>query len=235
MKMSEAPHAEAPHTATNAHKDSLVACTFSPALPDTYLSGCASGRTNCAKHQTLQEAETACSADGGCGGVTFQRKEYELRASNKTTPSPSQEPSTSWLIINRAACRHGPSPPSPSPPPPPPPSPPSPPPPPDHDAFLHSQAAFGGMTRTDPEAVWVYQTWIWRSFDESKLPYLHGWLTAVPPGRMLLLDQVSFKADTRTRGHADTRTCCIILLHCTDRTVYIMNCGMYVRTTLVVW
>jgi hypothetical protein len=34
-----------------------------------------------------------------------------------------------------------------------PPPPPPPPPPPDHEAFLHSQAAYNGLHRTDPAAV----------------------------------------------------------------------------------
>ena len=66
-----------------------------------------------------------------------------------------------------------------------------PPPPSDHNAFLHSQAAYGGLNRTDPKAVWVYQTWVWRSFGASDLPYLRGWLAAVPEHRLLLLDQTA--------------------------------------------
>lgn len=38
---------------------------------------------------------------------------------------------------------------------------------------------------------WVYQTWIWRSFDEVHLPYLYGWLSAIPPGKGLMLDQTA--------------------------------------------
>ena len=61
----------------------------------------------------------------------------------------------------------------------------------DPDAAKRSAAAFGGMARTDPDATWVYQTWIWRSYGASKLPFLRGWISAVPPGRLLLLDQTA--------------------------------------------
>ena len=64
-------------------------------------------------------------------------------------------------------------------------------PPVDPDAAKRSAAAYGGMARTDPNATWVYQTWIWRSYGASKLPFLRGWIGAVPPGRLLLLDQTA--------------------------------------------
>ena len=31
----------------------------------------------------------------------------------------------------------------------------------------------------------VYQTWIWRGYDQSKLPYLRGWVSGAPPGQLL--------------------------------------------------
>lgn len=47
------------------------------------------------------------------------------------------------------------------------------------------------MARTDPHATWVYQTWIWRGFGEGNFPFLKGWISAVPPGKYLLLDQTA--------------------------------------------
>ena len=53
----------------------------------------------------------------------------------------------------------------------PPPPPPRPPPAKDDPAYkaaaAHSAAAYAGLTRTDPEAVWVYQTWIWRGMSNA--------------------------------------------------------------------
>lgn len=39
---------------------------------------------------------------------------------------------------------------------------------PSQEAKLYSQAAYAGMTRTDPDAVWVYQTWGWH-WSENKV------------------------------------------------------------------
>ena len=70
--------------------------------------------------------------------------------------------------------------------------PPPPPPPPNADAAAHSKAAYAGLSRTDPDAVWVYQTWIWRGFDSpANLNYLKGWIGAIPPGKALMLDQTA--------------------------------------------
>jgi hypothetical protein len=63
---------------------------------------------------------------------------------------------------------------------------------PNQDAYNHSRAAFEGLARTDPEAVWVYQTWIWRGWSTAaQLGVLRGWLGAIPAGRSLLLDQTA--------------------------------------------
>ena len=119
--------------------------------------------------------------DTACTGVTLARYAhggqgpYTLRAAERTTLSPPREPSDSWLITNRPACQR------PTPPPP----------PPDAAAAAHSAAAYAGLARTDPAAVWVYQTWIWRGFKEAQLPYLRGWLSSIPAGRGLMLDQTA--------------------------------------------
>jgi hypothetical protein len=116
-----------------------------------YIKNCPGATPNNCKpymHKTLGDAQSACAALDTCGGVTLQRGEYSLRAHYKTTPAPPKEPSTSWLITN-PTCH---PPPAPPPPPPPPPS--------DMPAYkaaaAHSAAAYAGLTRTDPKAVWVY-------------------------------------------------------------------------------
>jgi len=82
-----------------------------------------------------------------CGGVTYQCNDgtpdcvYTTRKARTLTPSPSSLPSTSWLVQNPDEC-HGPAP-TPSPP------------VPNQEALRYSRAAFAGMARTDPEAVWV--------------------------------------------------------------------------------
>lgn len=62
---------------------------------------------------------------------------------------------------------------------------------PDEDAARHSAAAYGGLARTDPEAVWVYQSWIWRGFGDDKRAYLRGWISSIPKGKGLFLDQTA--------------------------------------------
>lgn len=173
--------------------DPPAPCGFTGPFPDTFVAVCAGGGFACPKLKTLAEAEVACSADVRCGGITQQYGGYSLRRGNATLPSPSNKPSTSWLLSNRTACHNRPKPPAPPHPKPGPHPHPSPPGPiePDPTAAAHSAAAFAGLTRTDPEATWVYQTWIWRGYTEKNLPYLKGWIGAVPTGRLLLLDQTA--------------------------------------------
>eukprot|EP00039_Didymoeca_costata_P009204 m.121502 g.121502 ORF g.121502 m.121502 type:complete len:868 (-) comp14399_c0_seq4:356-2959(-) len=171
-------HKSGPWASSANEIDSIngEACQYSAVINMTYIKGCTTGSNRCEEYNTLAEAQAKCDKEMNCGGITLQRGTYQTRSARETTPSPSNEPSVSWLITNDC---HG--------PPPPPPSPPQP----DHDAFLHSQAAYHGLTRTDPQAVWVYQTWIWRGFNEDKLSFLLGWLEAVPPSKHLLLDQTA--------------------------------------------
>ena len=170
-------------------------CVFSSAINDTYLAGCADDERHsglCASHPSLAAAEAACAKIPTCGGVTLQTTDgchqqptgvgcYSTRKATATTPSPTKEPSTSWLLTNAPACRAPPVP--------------TPPPtiaPPDADAAAHSAAAYGGMARTDRDAVWVYQTWIWRGFTSSKhISYLQGWLSSIPKGKSVFLDQTA--------------------------------------------
>lgn len=120
---------------------SLPPCTFSGPMSDTYLADCPgddgeTASTGCGSYHTLADAEQACQAVATCGGVTQQYGEFTIRAGNKPMVSPPGKPSTSWPISNLAECRG--------------------PPPSDQDAAAHSAAAFAGLTRTDPAAVWVY-------------------------------------------------------------------------------
>jgi alpha-N-acetylglucosaminidase len=63
---------------------------------------------------------------------------------------------------------------------------------PDPDAQARSRAAYASIAKWDSQAVWVYQTWIWRGFSSaSDLAYLQGWLSGPPPGSFFLLDQTA--------------------------------------------
>jgi alpha-N-acetylglucosaminidase len=64
--------------------------------------------------------------------------------------------------------------------------------PPDPDAQARSRAAYASIAKWDPDAVWVYQTWIWRGFStDQDMAYLQGWLSGPPAGSFFLLDQTA--------------------------------------------
>ena len=170
---------------------------FRGPINNTYIAVCVGGGYDCPRLSTLAAAQAACAADRRCGGVTQQYHGYSLRAGNTAIPSPANKPSTSWLVTNRQACS-GPSPP---------PAPIQP----DPEAAAHARAAFAGLTRTDPEATWVYQTWIWRGYGEDRLRYLKGWIDAVPRGRLLLLDQTVRWARVSSGDCLRWRSVCLAL------------------------
>ena len=163
-------------------KTTFPTCRFSDAFNDTYVGNCPNTLSglNCKIYDTLLAAKKGCSEIYDCGGITYEYSEYTLRRNNFTTPSPPSNMSTSsWLLLNSQECL------------------PPVPPPQDFQAYksaaAHSAAAFAGLTRTDPEAHWVYQTWIWRAWvsDQTKKPTLKGWLSSIPKGRGLMLDQTA--------------------------------------------
>ena len=64
--------------------------------------------------------------------------------------------------------------------------------PPDPDALARSKAAYSSFSKHDVDAVWVYQSWIWRGFSSQKdLAYATGWLSGVPLGNFFILDQTA--------------------------------------------
>lgn len=91
-------------------------CTWSAALPNQYLPGCANppdppgglnGAVNCIHFDTLAEAQEACAADSYCNGVTSQNggvPPWELRR-DPPTGSPLGE--ISYAITNAAECHAG--------------------------------------------------------------------------------------------------------------------------------
>jgi hypothetical protein len=130
----------------------------------TFIANCAAGgNQDCGTYKTLADAQKACAAlpfdaverdakftgTGACDGITFQYGHYQLRRSPTVTPARPDKPSTSWLITNSATCQQ-----QYTPPPTPAPTPLAP----DKSAYNHSKAAYMGLARTDPDAVWVYQT-----------------------------------------------------------------------------
>lgn len=64
--------------------------------------------------------------------------------------------------------------------------------PPDPNALARSKAAYNSFAKHDNQAVWVYQSWIWRGFSsDADLAYATGWLQGAPLGNLFLLDQTA--------------------------------------------
>jgi len=74
-------------------------CQYSAAMPNTYVAGCSAG---CKTFPNLQDAQTACSAEPTCGGVTQRpgQQVFELRAGPASGTSPTGE--TSWICTSPA-------------------------------------------------------------------------------------------------------------------------------------
>lgn len=141
-------------------------CQWGPAIPDTYLAGCCADR--CAPYATLQDAQAACEVDPDCAGVTVERGHPQKRAGNVPTPYANE---TSYVILNELACHELPV---------------------DPMWAARGKAAYAGMARTDPLAVWNYQGWAFYVDNlvpnARSLSYIRGFTSAPPPGHMLIID-----------------------------------------------
>ena len=194
-----------------------VACTWSGLTPNTYATGCPPG--GCRGFDSAAAAKVACAQDEGCaavteGGAGVPVGRWQVRKGTTLQKSPAAHPSSSYRITNLNACHH------PGPPPPPPPRPPpSPPPLPVVDDpvwFAHGVAAYTGLNRTDPEAVWSYQGWAFVGFDSDKQRnQLKGFIDAAPKGKFSFTDMrapwrdagrpewMKFENGTGLWGHGD--------------------------------
>eukprot|EP00750_Incisomonas_marina_P029224 INCI7077.3.p1 GENE.INCI7077.3~~INCI7077.3.p1 ORF type:complete len:931 (+),score=162.20 INCI7077.3:195-2987(+) len=147
------------------------ACEYG-AKTDGYIAGCAAD--HCKHYTSLLEAQTACSADMSCGGITLTSQGgpsegYETRAGNSVAPSPIGE--ASWLIVNVVEC-HPPVPIEP-----------------DFMSHRRGVAAYTGLNRTDPDAIWSFQGWAfigWTSRQQGS--FIKGFVDAAPPGKFVVID-----------------------------------------------
>eukprot|EP01062_Namystynia_karyoxenos_P074682 TRINITY_DN7162_c0_g1_i1.p1 TRINITY_DN7162_c0_g1~~TRINITY_DN7162_c0_g1_i1.p1 ORF type:complete len:853 (+),score=247.35 TRINITY_DN7162_c0_g1_i1:791-3349(+) len=142
----------------------LPACEWSAEQKGKYVPGCDQG---CKAFLSLGEAQAACIADPGCGGLTQTARGYELRSGSAAQPSPSGE--NAWLISNAVACRGVPSA--------------------DADWRKRGAAAYTGLNRTDPDAMWSFQGWAfvgWQSVAQEAA--LRGFVDSVPEGRFVVID-----------------------------------------------
>ncbi len=139
-------------------------CKWSGPLPNTFLAGCDQG---CRSFATVDAAQAACADDDNCGGITFPPGgQPQLRMGSIPQPSPSNE--TSYAIQNVNECH-------------------------DYDPYIdwkeRGAAAFAGLNRTDPEAIWSFQGWAivgWNT--EAQGRSLKGFVDAVPAGHFVVID-----------------------------------------------
>jgi hypothetical protein len=141
------------------------ACAWSPLLNNTYLAGCDGEK--CESYPALGAAQAACVADATCGGVTLTGGAWQLRAGTQPLASPVGE--SALYITNFAACRPAVQP--------------------DPSWVARGAAAFAGLTRTDPAAVWSFQGWAIIDWDSpQQAASFGGFVAAVPKGRFVVID-----------------------------------------------
>mmetsp|Transcript_3055 Transcript_3055/g.4692 ORF Transcript_3055/g.4692 Transcript_3055/m.4692 type:complete len:989 (-) Transcript_3055:215-3181(-) len=58
----------------------------------------------------------------------------------------------------------------------------------DQNAYLRARSAYAPMKNVDPDAIWLYQGWVWRGFSYEQLPFIKGFVEAVPKGNFVVLD-----------------------------------------------
>ena len=93
-------------------------CAFTGPHNDSFIGNCAppDGPNKCGgariRNWTLAEAQDACAADVGCGGVTLECNDgqpgcvFSTRANRFLTPDPPKSPAAaSWLISNADVCQ----------------------------------------------------------------------------------------------------------------------------------
>jgi hypothetical protein len=127
----------------------------------------------------VDAAKAACEADTHCSAITGGGKKWALRKSASLTKSPKKGES-SYVITNANACGHTTGPPGPPPPHPPTDLP---------GWYERGVAAYTGLNRTDPEAIWSFQGWAfvgWNS--EQQRDSLKSFIDATPKGKFNVID-----------------------------------------------
>jgi len=144
------------------------ACTWSPLQADAYLADC---DDKCKVFPTVDAAKVACAADQACGGITSHgaTSSWELRGSSTPAKSPSGD--SSYYITNAATC-HAP-----------------PPIPTDPEWLLRGKAAYEGLNRTDPDAIWSFQGWAFVGWSTQKqASSIKSFVDATPEGKFVVID-----------------------------------------------
>jgi hypothetical protein len=140
------------------------ACSWSEAVTGFCLPGC---DRDCESFDTVEAAQEACGGDFYCAGITNNSAgKWELRASGRLQRSLTNE--CSYYITNEYEChKMGPDP-----------------------VWMQlAAAAFAGITRTDPDAVWSFQGWAiidWSTAAQAS--FFSGFVAAIPKGKFVVID-----------------------------------------------
>merc|ERR1712166_1184199 len=164
-----APWMDAKLRASNEHEFSPPAsstaatCTWGPESPNTFSKGCA--ESGCGSYKSADDAKAACVSDRSCLAVTCSSAvSCELRAGEALDKSTTKE--FSYLIS--AECH----------------------PPWDLEGWTErGVAAYTGLNRTDPEAIWLFQGWAivgWSSTQQRNS--VKSFIDATPKGKFNLID-----------------------------------------------
>lgn len=122
-------------------------------------------------YPTAAQAKALCATTNGCGGITSAKggTAWQLRASHKVLPSPANE--VSYAITNAAAC-HPPAPIATDP-----------------MWVKRGVAAYTGLNRTDPEAIWSFQGWAFIGWNSNKQGgYIKSFIESAPAGKFNIID-----------------------------------------------
>lgn len=140
-------------------------CQWGGALRNAYLPGCAQ---DCKSFASVEAAQEACAADATCGGITVEPTtgRAELRSSISPRGSPSGE--TSYVISNEFACHRMPA---------------------DPTWRELGVAAYTGLNRTDPDAIWSFQGWAIIDWNTAwQASQFQGFVDSAPAGRFVVVD-----------------------------------------------
>eukprot|EP00656_Telonema_subtile_P046113 TRINITY_DN5245_c0_g1_i1.p1 TRINITY_DN5245_c0_g1~~TRINITY_DN5245_c0_g1_i1.p1 ORF type:complete len:881 (+),score=212.00 TRINITY_DN5245_c0_g1_i1:28-2643(+) len=140
-------------------------CTWSTLAPNSYLAGCVS---KCTPVVDLGQAKAQCAANALCGGLTSSSADgpWQLRSASALQPSPSAE--CSYSITNTAACHAVPD---------------------DPSWTARGAAAYQGLNRTDPDAIWSFQGWAFVGWSTAQqASSLRSFIDATPTGKFNVID-----------------------------------------------
>jgi hypothetical protein len=143
-------------------RNKLPPCTWSTAS-DSYLAGCF---RNCEQYPTIDAAKAECEKHVGCGGVTVSGGLPQLRQGIHPRASPSNE--TTYYITNGLECHNL---------------------LPDPLWRARGAAAYAGLSRSDPKAIWSFQGWAIIDWESAlTATYFMGFVDSVPKGNFVIID-----------------------------------------------